>query len=81
MQEYRTTYPQEYVFTAYVNCFSIDTVSAVLGEEKKGQPTFEYFQGIERYYEQGHLMILTVRLAVRLTGYSVTAQRKQGPCI
>ncbi|KAI3240761.1 hypothetical protein DTO012A7_2460 [Penicillium roqueforti] len=42
------TYPKEYL----LHCSSIDTVSAVLGEEEHSSH-IEYFQGFERFYERG----------------------------
>jgi hypothetical protein len=42
------TYPKEYL----LYCSSIDTVSAVLGEEEQ-LDHIEYFQGFERFYERG----------------------------
>ncbi|KAJ5318323.1 hypothetical protein N7476_004743 [Penicillium atrosanguineum] len=42
------TYPKEYL----LHCSSIDTVSAVLGEEEQSNH-IEYFQGFERFYERG----------------------------
>lgn len=42
------TYPKEYL----LHCSSIDTVSAVLGEEEQSSH-IEYFQGFERFYERG----------------------------
>ena len=42
------TYPKEYL----LHCSSIDTVSAVLGEEEQTSH-IEYFQGFERFYERG----------------------------
>lgn len=42
------TYPKDYV----LHCSSIDTVSAVLGEEED-KSHIEYFQGFERFYEHG----------------------------
>ncbi|KAJ5291551.1 hypothetical protein N7478_000802 [Penicillium angulare] len=44
-----STYPKEYL----LHCSSIDTVSAVLGEEEQSSHG-EYFQGFERFYEQGY---------------------------
>lgn len=42
------TYPKDYV----LHCSSIDTVSAVLGEEDQSSH-IEYFQGCEKFYERG----------------------------
>lgn len=42
------TYPKHYL----LHCSSIDTVSAVLGEEDQSAH-IEYFQGFESFYEQG----------------------------
>ncbi|KAJ5711789.1 hypothetical protein N7488_005945 [Penicillium malachiteum] len=42
------TYPKDYL----LHCSSIDTVSAVLGEEEQSNH-IEYFQGFERFYERG----------------------------
>ncbi|KAJ5828644.1 uncharacterized protein N7525_006897 [Penicillium rubens] len=42
------TYPKEYL----LHCSSIDTVSAVLGEEEQSSH-IEYFQGFERFYKRG----------------------------
>lgn len=42
------TYPKHYL----LHCSSIDTVSAVLGEEDQAGH-IEYFQGFESFYEQG----------------------------
>lgn len=36
-----------------LHCSSIDTVSAVLGEEKEEKSHIEFFQGFERFYERG----------------------------
>ncbi len=42
------TYPKDYL----LHCSSIDTVSAVLGEEDHSSH-IEYFQGFEKFYERG----------------------------
>ncbi|KAJ5320665.1 hypothetical protein N7508_000948 [Penicillium antarcticum] len=42
------TYPKAYL----LHCSSIDTVSAVLGEEDQSHH-IEYFQGVERFYKHG----------------------------
>ncbi|KAJ5917592.1 hypothetical protein N7466_011146 [Penicillium verhagenii] len=42
------TYPKDYL----LHCSSIDTVSAVLGEEEQSDH-IEYFQGFERFHERG----------------------------
>lgn len=42
------TYLKDYV----LHCSSIDTVSAVLGEEDQSSH-IEYFQGCEKFYERG----------------------------